>query len=112
MTPKPTLPEDPILRDRLALDRTKLANERTLLAYLRTSLVLILSGITIIKLFEIEGHTHSGGMTALACTLLAVGMVTGIFGGVRSYRTARRMRQWERRLGAASSADAPRDEPL
>lgn len=33
-----------ILRDHLALERTKLANERTLLSYLRTSLYLFLGG--------------------------------------------------------------------
>ena len=32
--------EELILRDHLALDRTRLANERTLLAYLRTALML------------------------------------------------------------------------
>ena len=33
-----------ILRDHLAMERTKLANERTLLSYLRTSLYLLLGG--------------------------------------------------------------------
>ena len=38
--------EELILRDHLALDRTRLANERTLLAYLRTALMLIVAGAT------------------------------------------------------------------
>ncbi len=38
-----------ILRDHLALDRTKLANQRTLLAFVRTSLYLVVSGIAVIK---------------------------------------------------------------
>lgn len=38
--------QDLILREELALDRTRLANERTLLAYLRTSLALVLAGVT------------------------------------------------------------------
>jgi len=41
-----------ILRDVLAIDRTRLANERTLLAWLRTGLMLLVSGVTLIKLFE------------------------------------------------------------
>jgi putative membrane protein len=38
-----------ILRDHLALDRTRLANERTLLAYLRTALMLLVAGATAVK---------------------------------------------------------------
>jgi putative membrane protein len=38
--------EELILRDHLALDRTRLANERTLLAYMRTALMLIVAGAT------------------------------------------------------------------
>lgn len=41
--------EELILRDHLALDRTRLANERTLLAYLRTSLMLLVAGATAVK---------------------------------------------------------------
>ncbi len=44
-------PDELIIRDRLALDRTVLANERTILAYIRTSLVLFGGGVTLIKLF-------------------------------------------------------------
>jgi hypothetical protein len=37
-------PNDMILRDHLAYDRTVLANERTLLAYIRTSIALFTMG--------------------------------------------------------------------
>ncbi|HQZ43477.1 MAG TPA: DUF202 domain-containing protein, partial [Flavobacteriales bacterium] len=37
--------EDLILRDHLALVRTRLANERTLLSYIRSALYLLLGGI-------------------------------------------------------------------
>ncbi len=40
-----------ILRDELAIDRTRLANERTLLSWLRTALMILVSGITLLKLF-------------------------------------------------------------
>ncbi len=41
-----------ILRDLLAIDRTRLANERTLLSWYRTALMMLVSGITLLKLFE------------------------------------------------------------
>ena len=40
-----------ILRDHLALDRTRLAIERTFLAYVRTAIMVAVSGVTLIKLF-------------------------------------------------------------
>lgn len=43
-----------ILRDRLALLRTKLANERTLFSYIRTSLYLLTAGIGILEIESIE----------------------------------------------------------
>lgn len=39
-----------ILRDHLAMERTKLANERTLLSYLRSSLYLLLGGIGLVTI--------------------------------------------------------------
>lgn len=46
--------EDIILRDHLAMERTKLANERTLLSYIRTSLYLILGGIAFLGMKDLE----------------------------------------------------------
>ena len=40
-------PEELILRDILAADRTSLANERTFLAYIRTALTLVIGSIAI-----------------------------------------------------------------
>ena len=40
-----------ILRDELAIDRTRLANERTFLAFLRTALTLAIVGGTCLHLF-------------------------------------------------------------
>ena len=45
---------DLILRDRLALVRTKLANERTLFSYIRTSLYLLTAGIGILEIKSAE----------------------------------------------------------
>ena len=54
-----------ILRDQLALERTRLANERTLLAYIRTSFMLIVSGATALKVF-----TDTPGVVTTALYLL------------------------------------------
>lgn len=43
-----------ILRDYLALERTKLANQRTFLSYIRTSLYLLLGGIAFLQLSDFE----------------------------------------------------------
>ncbi len=43
-----------ILRDYLALERTKLANERTLFSYIRTSLYLLTAGIGILQIESIS----------------------------------------------------------
>ena len=58
-----------ILRDHLALERTKLANERTLFSYIRTSLYLLTAGIGI---FQIENISRLDG-------LAWVGIICGIF---------------------------------
>ncbi|MCU0318912.1 MAG: DUF202 domain-containing protein [Flavobacteriales bacterium] len=42
--------EELILRDHLALVRTRLANERTLLSYIRSTLYLLVGGLTLIGL--------------------------------------------------------------
>ena len=48
-----------ILRDVLAIDRTRLANERTLLAWLRTALMLLISGVTLIKATPVRPRCRS-----------------------------------------------------
>ncbi|MGR3809151.1 DUF202 domain-containing protein [Jiulongibacter sp. NS-SX5] len=46
--------KDLILRDWLAIERTKLANERTFLAYFRTAFVFLATGLTFLKLDYFE----------------------------------------------------------
>ncbi len=66
--------EDMILRDHLAMDRTKLANERTVLAYMRTAIMLFVSGVTFIKIFEGEAVQVVLGYL-LAAASIAVGAI-------------------------------------
>jgi len=66
---------DMILRDYLALDRTKLANERTLLAFIRTFIAVFAAGVGIIQVYENQTAIIFG--TILVVTSLAF-LVLGI----------------------------------
>jgi putative membrane protein len=65
-----------ILRDYLALERTRLANERTLFAYLRTSLYLVLGGIAFLQLKDFE---HIKWLGYFSLGLSVVFLVVGIY---------------------------------
>ena len=64
-----------ILRDHLAIDRTKLANQRTILAYIRTAIMIFASGITIIKLIPADSFFYLLGilLIILIFPCLAIG---------------------------------------
>jgi putative membrane protein len=66
--------EEKILRDYLALDRTKLANERTLLAYLRTVIGLVASAIGLIEI------VHAAWANILGIVFLVLAPVCLVFG--------------------------------
>jgi putative membrane protein len=65
-----------ILRDYLAIERTRLANERTLLTYIKSSLYLLLGGITFLQLKNFPDLKYLG-ITALVFS--AVFFVIGIY---------------------------------
>lgn len=50
--------EKVILRDYLAIERTRLANERTLLSYIRSSLYLLLGAIAFFQLKEFSNFRY------------------------------------------------------
>lgn len=77
-----------ILRDELALDRTRLANERTLLAYARTAIMLFVTGGTLLKLF---GETPLNELTAWA--IITMGAIVATIGGGRFLRVRHALRQ-------------------
>lgn len=56
--------EEVILRDYLAIERTRLANERTLLSYIKSALYLLLGGITFLQLKNYPDLEYLG-ITAL-----------------------------------------------
>jgi len=65
-----------IVRDWLAIERTKLANERTFLAYFRTTIVFLGTGIGITKM-EIFSEIHDLGIISISVAplILSVGIV-------------------------------------
>lgn len=64
-----------ILRDHLALDRTKLANQRTLLSFVRTSLYLVISGIALMKVELLERISWlSYGVLGVSLIVFVVGV--------------------------------------
>jgi putative membrane protein len=77
-------PNDMILRDHLAYDRTVLANERTFLSYVRTAIALLASGGTLVKLF-----TDEQPMVLLGVALLILGGLVAVVGIWRYIRVAR-----------------------
>jgi putative membrane protein len=74
-----------ILRDYLALERTRLANERTLFAYIRTSLYLVLGGIAFLQLENFK-RIHWVGYASLMLSLLFF-----VFGVFRYYRLRKKL---------------------
>lgn len=71
-------PEEMIIRDYLAVDRTAQANERTFLAYIRTALAFGAGGIGLIKLFE-----ESIAIIVTGWLLISLGLIVIIFGIIR-----------------------------
>ncbi|MEZ4801529.1 MAG: DUF202 domain-containing protein [Gelidibacter sp.] len=68
--------EEVILRDYLAIERTRLANERTLLSYIKSSLYLLLGGITFLQLTN-NPELKYLGITALVFS--AIFFAIGIY---------------------------------
>jgi putative membrane protein len=81
-----------ILRDYLALERTRLANERTLFSYVRTSLYLLLGGIAFLQLHEFENLWWLG---YLSFVVSAGCLLIGVF---KFYQVRNRLRKYYVRI--------------
>jgi putative membrane protein len=79
------------LCDLLALNRTRLANERTILAYIRTVIMVVVSAVSLIKLFPESPTAH-----LLGWSLLPVAAVLTVFGLFRFLRLSQALRQLNR----------------
>jgi putative membrane protein len=64
--------EDIILRDHLAMERTKLANERTLFSYIRTSLYLVLGGIAFLGMKDLKEFYYVGYFSLITSVVLII----------------------------------------
>lgn len=64
-----------ILRDYLALERTKLANERTFMAYVRTSLYMLLGGIAFLQMEDFKDILWAGySALGLSIVIILIGL--------------------------------------
>ena len=67
---------DMILRDYLAVDRTRLANQRTLLSMIRTGLYFLVMGLSIISLEYLEElKKYSIVFFVLGLIVMVIGLV-------------------------------------
>jgi putative membrane protein len=100
--------EEIILRDYLALERTRLANERTLLAYSRTSLYMLLGGIAFLQLEEFR-RIQWVGYLALALSVILI--FIGVFRYFQIKRRLSRYYEWDKaENGSRENKDA--DTPI
>lgn len=67
--------DEELIREHLALERTKLANERTLLSYIRSSLYLLLGGLA---LLQIKEYAHIKWIGYVSLFISAVFVSIGI----------------------------------
>ncbi|MFH1707174.1 MAG: DUF202 domain-containing protein [Planctomycetota bacterium] len=92
-------PDDLILRDELAVDRTLLANERTLLAYLRSAVALLIAGGSMIH------FASAGWFMWLGVACLPAGGITGVIGVMRFARMYRAIAHVRRKTVATPPRD-------
>lgn len=64
--------EKVILRDYLAIERTRLANERTLLSYIRSSLYLLIGSIAFFQLKEYPNFKYLALASLVFCALFFI----------------------------------------
>ena len=77
-----------ILRDYLAIERTRLANERTLLSYIRSSLYLLLGSIAFYQLKEFPNFQYLA-LTALIFS--AIFFMIGVYRFIILKRSLKRL---------------------
>lgn len=65
-----------ILRDYLAIERTRLANERTLLSYIRSSLYLLLGSLALYQVKEFPNFKY---LTVIGLVFSGLFFVIGIY---------------------------------
>lgn len=77
-----------ILRDYLAIERTRLANERTLLSYIRSSLYLLLGSIAFFQLKELPNYEY---LAVIALIFSGLFFVIGVYRFLTLKRSLKRL---------------------
>jgi len=90
--------KDLVLREYLAIERTKLANETTLLAYIRTGLYFLVAGSTIGHLVATEFWKIIGP------PLIVIGLIIMLLGLVRYFRLRKSIEASKKNIGNSSEA--------
>jgi putative membrane protein len=88
--------KDLVLREYLAIERTKLANERTLLTYIRTGLYFLVAGSTLGHLIDTVFWNTMG------LPIIIVGAIITAFGAVRFVRVHKKIQSSQKHVGNAS----------
>lgn len=87
-----------VLREYLAIERTRLANETALLAYIRTGLYFLVAGSTLGQLVESEFWDLAG------TPLIVVGFVIMTIGAIRYFMLRRSIEASRKNVGSSSEA--------
>jgi putative membrane protein len=90
--------KDLVLREYLAVERTKLANETTLLAYIRTGLYFLVAGSTLGHLVE------SAFWNIVGTPLSVIGLLIMLLVLVRYFRLRRAIESSKKNIGNSSEA--------
>ena len=88
--------KDLVLREYLALERTKLANERTLLTYIRTGLYFLVAGSTLGHLID------TSFWNVMGIPLVVVGALIPLLGLIRFFRVKGKIENSKQYIGQAS----------
>jgi putative membrane protein len=90
--------KDLVLREFLAIERTKLANETTLLAYIRTGLYFLVAGSTL-------GHLIESNFWRIAdVPLIIIGLIIMLLGLIRYFRLRKSIEASKKNIGNSSEA--------
>ena len=86
-----------VLREYLAIERTKLVNETTLLAYVRTGLYFLVAGSTLGQVVETQFWKVIGP------ALVAIGLITMVVGLIRFIRLRKTIEASKKNIGESSA---------
>lgn len=90
--------KDIVLREYLAIARTRLANETTLLAYIRTGLYFLVAGSTLGYVIQ------SSFWNIVGTPLTVIGFIIMLLGLIRYFRLRRAIEESRKNVGHSSEA--------